>query len=149
MKNVLAMLGLLSSLLRGCCSEMPRTEPPYPSDVAGWKQNRERGLRVLGNFVLKKDQSTDNGVLRIKVLDIIPGEPCSEAGTYQHQARVTIQFIRVSDQKVLCEDTFVEKGSMTMSVGPCRVNLSEFGILGIYIRAINLKEGWAFFELRG
>jgi hypothetical protein len=31
----------------------------------------------------------------------------------------------------------------------CGKNLSEFGIRGFGIRAINLKEGWVYFELYG
>jgi len=38
---------------------------------------------------------------------------------------------------------------MTISGGPCGSSLSEFGILSINVGDINLKDGWAFFELRG
>jgi hypothetical protein len=31
----------------------------------------------------------------------------------------------------------------------CRSSLTEFGIMGIYVIAVNVKDEWVFFELRG
>jgi len=81
-----------------------------------------------------------------KVIDLIPPDPCAEGGSFQHQARVTIQFIRVADQKVLCEETFPEHGYLSVS-SRCGDNLSGYGIPGVGVNDINLKEGWAFIGL--
>lgn len=99
--------------------------------------------------MLRKDQTTENGELQIKLMELISGDPCVDAGSERHQARVTLQFVRVRDKKVLCEDTFVEKGSRVFSGTQCGSSLTEFGIMGIYVIAVNVKDEWVFFELRG
>jgi hypothetical protein len=99
--------------------------------------------------VLKKGQTTDNGKLQVKLLDIIPGDSCAEAGTTISRARATLQFVWLPEQEVLCEDSFVETSSMAISGSACGKNLGEFGVLAIVIGDVNLKDGWVFFELRG
>jgi hypothetical protein len=145
--SLIAML-VAYSLLRGCCSETPRVEPPYPTEVSGWNERRARGVTSLGTFVLKNGQTTDNGKLQVKLLDVIPGDSCAEVGTTINRARATLQFVSLSEQKVLCEDSFIETSSMAISGSACGKNLGEFGVVGILIGDINLKEGWVFFELR-
>lgn len=148
-KLTLILAVVICSLMPGCCSEMPRVEPQYPTEVLGWKETHVRGVRSLGTFVLNEGQATDNGRVQIKLLDLIPPARCAEAGTSISRRRAKFQFIKLPEQKVLCEDTFVETSSMTISGGPCGSSLSEFGILSINVGDINLKDGWAFFELRG
>jgi hypothetical protein len=149
MKNLLSAVILLACLTRGCCPESTRIEPNYPTEVSGWQQRHERGLKILGNFVLRKDQMIENGEIQIKLLELIPGNPCVDAGSERHQPRVTLQFVKARDEKVLCEDTFAEKGSRVFSGTQCRSSLTEFGIMGIYVIAVNVKDEWVFFELRG
>jgi len=149
MRTLLIAMLVAYGLLRGCCSQTPRVEPPYPTQVSGWNERHENGVRSLGTFVLKKGQTTDNGKLQVKLLVVIPGDSCAEAGTTISRARATLQFVRLPGQKVLCEDSFVETSSLTISGSACGKNLGEFGVAGIVIGDINLKEGWVFFELRG
>ena len=149
MRNLLNVVLLLTLLTSGCCPESTRTEPNYPADISGWKKRQERGLTIIGNFALRKNESVDNGDLQIKLLEVKAGDPCVDAGSERHEPRVTLEFLRLRDGKKLCEETFSEKGSRTFSGTKCGSSLSQFEILGIYVIAINVKDEWVFFELRG
>lgn len=73
MRNLCGAVILLASLTRGCCTESPRIEPNYPTNIPGWQQRNERGLAIRGSFVLRKNQTTDNEELQIKLTDVIAG----------------------------------------------------------------------------
>jgi len=149
MKTTLFLAFVVLSLLTGgCCSNEHRSEPAYPKSVSEWKERNERGLRILGDFVLKKGETTDNGKVQVKMISLIPPDPCAETGSFQRQARARIQFVRLSDSKVLYDDIFAERGTMALSTVKDNVNPDEFGISVIYIYDINFKEGWVYFELR-
>jgi len=153
MKYLFIVLALVTSLLGGCCFPISRTEPSYPTKVSGWLNDEERlkfhekhKYWARGEFVLRKNEATDDGKIRIKVIDLIPPDPCAEGGTFQRQARVTIQFISVADQRVLCEGTFPAKGYLSAN-SQCGDRLDEYDISGVGVTDINLKEGWAFIRL--
>jgi hypothetical protein len=153
MKCLFVVIALGASLLGGCCSSINRTEPAYPGKVSGWLTDKQRLMFYeehnywsRGNFVLRKNEATDDGKIRIKVLDLIPPDPCAEVMSFQRTARVTLQFIRMSDQRPLCEDTFPEHGAGRV-YSTCGDSLDEFGIDAVVISDINLKEGWAFIRL--
>lgn len=153
MERSFIALALIGSLLSGCCLPERRTESPYPSKVSGWlseperlKFHEEHGFWARGDFVLRKNESADDGKLKVKVIELIPPDPCAEGGSFLRQARVTLQFIRMSDQKMLCEETFPERGYLTV-YSKCGNSLSEFEIPGVGVTDINLKEGWAFIRL--
>jgi hypothetical protein len=130
----------------GCCIPVKRDEPPYPSKVLGWKDYEDQGVKFRGNFILRKNEATDNGKLQIKVLDIIPPDPCAEGGTFPRQARVKLQMVRLSDKKMLCTDTFPENGGGRFSP-ECGGSLDECGISALHVLDINLEEGWAYFDI--
>lgn len=153
MKCLFVVIALGASLLGGCCSPINRTEPAYPGKVSGWLTDKQRLLFYeehkywsRGNFVLRKNEATDDGKIRIKVLDLIPPDPCAEGGSFQRQARVTLQFIRVSDQRPLCEETLPERGALAVH-SKCGDSLDEFGLDVVGVYDINLKDGWAFIRL--
>lgn len=146
---------LFCGLMTQCCCPKPQhTDQPYPRDVSGWRERSERGITIHGNFVLRKGETTDNGKIQVGLVDIIPPDPCAEVGTFQRQARARIQFIRVADQRVLCEDTYAERGGRDFSPDECQSSasdisaLSELGVEALYVNAINLREKWVFFEIR-
>jgi hypothetical protein len=149
LKNIVVFaLVLVSQGMAGCCTRQPRTDPKYPINVSGWKTRNERGVTVLGDFVLRKNEVTDNGKTQVKIVDLIAPDPCAEAGAFQHQARARMQFISLLDQKVVCEETFAERGAMSLSAAKGCPSFGEFGLPVVYVADINLKEGWVFFELR-
>jgi len=153
MKYSFVVLVLVTGLLGGCCFPISRAEPPYPTKVSGWltdaerlKFHEEHKFWARGDFVLRKNEATDDGKIRVKVIDLIPPDPCAEGGSFQRQARVTLQFIRMADQRVLCEETFPENGYLSVS-SKCGDSLSGYEIPGVGVSDINLKEGWAFIHL--
>jgi hypothetical protein len=154
MKEFILITLMTAGLIGGCCQEDPRVEPPLPTPnrITGWRYTEDEGVRSLGHFLLRKNEATDNGKVRVKVLDVVPGDPCVDPQEYQRLPSAKFQFVRVFDGEVLCEVSEAEKSSSTLGAGSsssCGNKLAESGILGLYISAINLKEGWVFFELRG
>jgi hypothetical protein len=141
-------LVLVIQELAGCCIRQHRDEPLYPTNVSGWKTRNDRGVTALGDFVLKKNETIDNGKVQVKILDLVAPDACAEAGAFQRNARARIQFVSLTNQKVMCDDLFAENGTGTLSaLGGCP-SFSESGISVVYVSDINLKEGWVFFELR-
>ena len=126
----------------GCCGRQ-HTDPPYPQDVYGWRDYKEGTNKLRGCFVLKEGASTDNGKVKITVLKILAPECTGDAGDFSARARVTLQFCSFTDQKVLCEETFPESGGLQIHIP------DEFGISGVGVRGINLREAWVFFILTG
>jgi len=59
---------------------------------------------------------------------------------------VKLEFKRLSDNSILCSETFPENGGRSLRVG-CAEIPKEFNILDVSVRAINLKDGWVFFHL--
>jgi hypothetical protein len=93
--------------------------------------------------VLNKGESTDNGVIGVKIIDIIPPDRCASQGTYDAFPKAVIMFFRPQDQQVLCKVTIV--GDATNSNINCDSNI---GVSVIGVEAINTKEGWIYFDLR-
>ena len=148
MKSDLALLILSTILIRGCCGAPNRVEPAFPNESLGWKYREEKGIRVQGNFLLHKAEATSNDKIQIQVLDLLAGDPCAEAASQLSRPSVKLQFVRLSDHQILCENRFYEGESSTLAMPRCGQDLSAFGLLGIYVSAINLSDGWVFFELR-
>lgn len=153
MKHSIVVLAMIGILLGACCFPEKRIEPSYPSKVSGWLTDKqrlkfyeERNFWSRGNFVLRKNEATDDGKIRLKVLDLIPPDPCAEGSAFQRQAGVKLQFIRMSDQRSLCEETFPEN-SASKVYSKCGDSLDEFGIDVVGVYSINIKEGWAFIRL--
>jgi hypothetical protein len=101
---------------------------------------------MRGRFVLRNGETTDNGNIQIKILQLIAPNRCAEEGAFNAQARVRFQFVRLSDHQVLCEDIFAEHGGG--SITPCRDMVAPLGVSAIWVSAISLKEEWAFFIVR-
>lgn len=144
------LLGVSTNLMSTCtCRERNKIEPPYPTNVRGWHRYEEQGVSYRGNFLLKVGKSTTDGKIQVKVINLIPADNCGDLQLFTNLDRVTLQFIRMSDKKILCEDIFGEKSSISISAGKCGNNLDDFNIIGIFVVAINMKENWVFFELFG
>jgi hypothetical protein len=146
MKGLFIAEILLFTLMTGCCVGH-HNEPSYPSKaVLGWKEFAQTGsVQTHGVFVLKKGESTDNGKIQVKVIDIIPNDSCDSNGR-NNFAKVELQLFRLSDQKILCSDSYAESST---GIFNCGNQIVEFGISGYRMNTINLTEGWVFFELWG
>jgi hypothetical protein len=128
----------------GCCSSQPEMRTgPRPNSVRGWQESQEGAIKVKGQFVLNKGESTDNGRFGIKILDIYPGK--CHLFDIPDFPTTKLQFFRVSDHAVICEWTF-KPGSGRLDLPHiCKENLDW---TAISINEINYKENWVFFELR-
>ena len=139
------MIGLA---IGGCCLKGgARKEPPYPSVRLGWNEREVSGVHLLGSFVLKPGETLENGDVQIKPVELTPSDPCAEPNSLVGADRVKLRFIRKSDQKVLCESTFMAGESGALLGGPCGDVAKESDVAGVYIKAINITDGWAYFEL--
>ena|SRR5215469_7133393 len=143
--KVILFVVTLAVCLSACCPQ--RKEPPPPKDAIGWKDFQEGTTKLPGRFLLKKGESTDNGKVEITVLELMPPDCPSEVAAFEHQARVRLQFRRLSDQRILCSDVFPDSGGGSLS--RCDSIAGEFGIFDVGVRAINLKEEWVYFILTG
>ena len=130
----------MSIWLQGCCGTY-HTEPDYPKDVFGWREYKEGTTKLRGSFLLRKGESTDNGKIKIKALDLLAPECTGDSGDFSARARVVLQFYRVTDEQLLCTETFPENGGRNVYIP------EEYGINGVGVRAINLKDGWVYFIL--
>jgi hypothetical protein len=101
------------------------------------------GVRTVGFFVMNKGESIDNGLLGVKVIDVLPKE-CKCMSCEPTYSRVKIAFYRPSDNKILCEGEFQGTASLEI-MAKCD---PEMGISHIGINAINTKENWVSFDLR-
>jgi len=139
---------MVSLAIGGCCLKGgTRKEPSYPSVGLGWNEQEVRGVHMLGSFVLKMGEVIENGNVQIKVIELAPSDPCAEPNSLVGTDRVRLRFIRKTDQKVLCEYTFMAGGSSTLLGGPCGEVAKESDVAGVYIKAINITDGWVYFEL--
>jgi hypothetical protein len=140
-------LASFASLIRGCCSaKLP--EPTHPGPVAGWKDSHEGGVHTVGMLVLKKGESSDNGKVGVKVVDINAADPCAEYGSLQSLPRVKMQFYQAPQQKAICEELLTAGSSTSLIAGPCGEKIADLGVTTISVNAINTTEGWVWFELR-
>jgi hypothetical protein len=131
----------------GCCSSQQRVEPARPDKVRGWKEIRDGTVVSIGMFVMKKGESSDNGELGVKVIDIIAPTPCSDG--YAGMAKVVLSFYRPSDKKVLCDEAIFTEGGTSMGTGPPYPHCTpEVGLSAISVNWINTKDGWVWFDLR-
>jgi hypothetical protein len=149
MKGCFVLICLLCIFIQSCPRKEERIEPAYPTEVAGWKETNEHGVRTLGAFVLRPNEIADNGKLRIKAIEILPGNMSADYGSYGRQAKVKLQFAQSSDQKFLCEGIFLDMSSMDLSSDKCGSALESYGVTTIYIRAINVRDKWVHFSLGG
>ena len=125
-------------------------EPAYPKSVTGWGEREDRGVRILGEFALKKGETTQNEKVQIKLLELIPPESCAAGGEFRAQARARLQFVRVADGRILCEDVFPEHGFSVLSGcrGPKDADyVAENGLGSIWVNDINIADGWIWFKL--
>lgn len=132
---------LLLTLFSGCCPFRDNSEPAYPQNVTGWKYHMEGNVGIVGEFVLKNGESTNNGEVEIKVIDLIPAKCFPNQEAVNANRRAKLRFTRMSDSKVICEGYF--NGDL------CGKELNELWISDVGIRSINLKDQWVHFILTG
>ena len=127
-----------------CCSYMGKlNDPERPSNVRRWEEFHVGSVTIKGDFVLKKGESTDNGKIGIRIVQIYEGE-CQPFSEPQYP-KAKIQFYRVSDNSIICEPT-LRIGNSGLNYGD--VCGTGFEWTTISITAINSREDWVAFDLR-
>ena len=142
----IAALLVLCFLTPGCCHLLSgeHKEPDRPDVTSSWKARTDVGFTSIGFFVMNKGESSDNGQLGVRVIDILPKQ-CECMSCEPTLPRVRIAFYQPSDSRVLCEGLFFA-GSASLDMQPqCDPSI---GATTIYVNAINTKEKWVSFDLR-
>ena len=133
-------------LFGGCCSSQERRQPDPPKKVEGWKDSYFGGVHSVVELLLHKGESSDNGKLGVKVIDIVAPQPGAEG--YAGEPKVVLQFYRPSDKQILCEATFAEGGTVIGTGPPYPHCTADVGLSAISVSAINTKDNWVWFDLR-
>ena len=128
------------------CSTQERRQPDPPKTVEGWKDSYFGGVHSIAELVLHKGESSDNGKLGVKVLDIVAPKSGSEG--YASEPKAVLQFYTPSEKKILCEATFTEGGTVMGTGPPYPYCGPEVGLSAISVNAINTKDNWVWFDLR-
>jgi hypothetical protein len=125
----------------GCCDK-EITEPTRPV-VHGWKATQLGSITVKGSFILQKGETTDNGQIGIKLVDVYPAK--CRLFNVSELPYAKIQFYKVSDKATICEGLFT-LGSHSLDLPHLCGDKLEWNV--IYIQDVNFKEGWAAFDIK-
>ena len=140
LKIVIALVFLLSS----CAVYREEIDnPTKPTSIRGWQAYESGSITIKAEFVLKKGESTNNGRIGLKLVDLFPSD--YHFFDSPELPKVKVQFFLVSNQQVLCEGVFTRGGNALDVPHLCKSDL-EWTVL--YVRDVNYPEGWAFLDLR-
>ena len=102
---------------------------------------------LLLKHALKPGEAIDDGNVQIKVVELTPGDPCAEAYSFVGADRVILRFARKTDQRTICEPIFMVGGGGSLLGDQCGRVAKESDIAAVYIKMINITDGWVYFEL--
>ena len=125
----------------GCCLPWEQPQQRHPGAVPGWERSRIHTVQILGTFVLKKGESTESAKLGVEVVEISPLVTCLRMFQEPPMRAAVLRFYDPAGRRVLCE-TSVREGGGGLQCG------NGAHLPGIYVNAINTKEGWVWFDLR-
>ena len=116
-------------------------QPRRPMNLSAWRETPwGGGVTYVGQFVLQKGESTDNGQIGVRLVNIT-SKPCPFATIcLQPEAKASLRFYRPADQSVICETTL---DSSSTSYDARRV-CAGLPFTNIDVREINTREDWAF-----
>ena len=133
---------LVLILSNGCCRTLEST-PVSPTSVRGWQEFDEQGIHGIGEFVLRKGQSIDNGKIGVELIKTLPPIKCYEPSAEQDLfPKAVVRFYLVPSG-----DTLLEVEIRKQTSNRLEAPVSDYGINGIFAREINTKDGWVWFEL--
>jgi hypothetical protein len=141
-KAILNLLTVSLVFVAGC--KCPAPAPPRPGQVRGWQEWNEGRppysftLHYVGELILNKGESSDNGKIGVRVVEIIPGQ-CTTFLGEPRPPRVKFQFFRAADSQVVCDVT-------TEAGGPLQCKGLD-DIQYVNVLTINSKEGWVHLNL--
>lgn len=142
----LLIVTVVTFLMRGCCEAVPST-PNRPASVRGWQKfNNDQGIHAIGEFILKKGESTENGKFGVELIKTIASEKCS--GPFAENditPRAVVRIYEVANKRTLAEIK-VRDGTSSRLIN-INFPTTEYGVGGIFPYAINTKDEWIWFEL--
>ena len=139
------LVGVIFLLARNSCQiERYVFAPRRPPAGAGWENVRSGDAVYLGQFVMNKGESAENGDVGVSVVSLQP-PPCPPPDSYDTDgSRARFRFYRVSDRQPLCEVEF-ERSTTSYELGQTCGDKIPFR--GISVERINAGEGWVLFTL--
>jgi hypothetical protein len=146
MRAAILMAGVLIFSSSYCSSAQERKQTTAPKKVAGWKETYSGGVHSVGELLLKKGESSDNGKLGVEVVDI--ETPPADAEGYAGLPKVVLRFYDPADKRTLCEATFTEGGTVMGSGPPYPHCKPDVGLSALSINSINTKDNWVWLDLR-
>lgn len=137
----------LSAFLMWSFSKGFQFQPSRLRNPSGWQEARVGGgINFVGQFVLQKGQSTENGKIGVKLLNITSKDCPFATICLAPQAKATLRFYRPVDQSVICEPT-LEAGDTSYKAD---LVCSGLPFTNLEVSEINTREDWAlisFFNL--
>jgi hypothetical protein len=115
-------------------------QPRRWENPPGWQKSADGGRSYIGIFVLTKGESTDDGSLGIKLLNIT-SKPCPGTAVCMTplDAKATLRFYKPTDGSVVCEPT-LESSSTSYSTSAVCPGLP---FTDIAVREVNTRDEWA------
>ena len=130
-------------LTSGCCKRL-ESNPARPGNVRGWLEfQRDDGIEVVGEFLLKKGEATEDGGLGIQLIDTIQGKECR--GTESMGPSAVVRFYRTTTKEKILEIELRKTNTQLINFSPALVE--GYRISTISITEVNTREGWIWFEL--
>ena len=144
--KITLVLSLASSLLMsGCCKQVHFT-PERPSVVRGWQKFDDHGMAVIGEFLLKKGQSVDNGKFGVELVRTIAPQKCYELSAENILIpHAVLRFYELPSKRTLIEiDASRHTNHRLMDFN---FPVDKYDVDSVLIDEINTKEEWVWFEL--
>ncbi len=147
---LLVLIGLTCS---GCVchpslyKNVPADTPTRPNIKSSWTESHDYGFTSVGQFLLNRGESIDNGKLGIRVVDFIPSKCRSLFAEYPDPPKVVLEFYRPSDKHVLCTVT-LDGPIANSSIDREEMCGNKTGFSVVGINGLNAHDGWVSFDLR-
>ena len=145
MRHLAYILLIVTFLETGCCVIRQLDQPQPPEHVRGWKDERVGNSIFIGEFILKKGESADNGHVGVKLVDI-EHRPCeSLLSAEDSDPEIKLQFYDPRNKRVLCETPFISGGLWGFdAIRGCNKRLP---ITGMVVYKINSEDNWIHMAL--
>ena len=125
----------------GCCRTL-QSDPPQPTSIKGWSEFDRNGIRVIGEFLLRKGQPMENDDLGIELVKTIAFQECSDPGAENDPfPGAFLRFYSVPSKKTLVEVEIRKSTSASIH------SISKRQVNAIFAREINTKDPWVWIEL--
>lgn len=142
---IIVILLLDACLLSGCCKKVLRA-PPLPPSVRGWQQFKTNdGFHAIGEFVMKKGESVENGKFGLTLIKTVPPINCTFRENDDNIVRAVLRIYDVQSKRTLV-DVELADGSTNRLIN-YKFPIEKYGLDTIFTQEINTKDEWIWIEL--